>query len=481
MTNNKRPARIFGPARPATLSPLLLAVLLAGCDADEASVAAASASPTSPAAPIALSVTPSLGQTFAADVRVIAPGGGGLEVAELARGQTDSSGEADVEVPADEEGPYIIEVSGNETASYYDEGSDQDVALGADDQMRTVIAGPPAAGEHIAVTPLTEMACRYLEAAHGPLELLTREQLAELFASGQVADAFERVRQEMAPELGGAGINTVPKLVGSAADLAALGATDADLYALKLAALARVAHVNGSARPALAMMEKLATDFIDGSVNGMSGLLALGTDTYDVTRLAAQLDAAAQELGTSPDIQDALAIIDNYVSAFLVALGASTDPGDGGGDPLPTGPGDLLASWAGDYHGSWNVNQLEAKIYMGSWLGWQRDIVTETALKAAMEVMTFVGNGCHWTIGVQNVSLGTINIPFSEAYAVAAAGDARTYTLPTNLTVLDYGVTGTATLNTQNVLPTKLSFAYNYKTPLNDIKYSATCTFSYKL
>lgn len=476
-----RPALLRGPARPAVLAPLLLAILLAGCDADD--ITASAAAPAAPApAPVSMSITPSLGQTFAADVRVIAPGGGGLEVAELARAKTGNDGEADVELPAEEEGPYIVEVTGNESATYYDEGSDADVALGADDRMRTVVAAPPADGASVAVTPLTEMACRYLEAAHGPLELLTREQFAELFASGQVADAFERVRQELAPELGGAGINTVPRLVGSAADLAALGATDADLYALKLAALARVAHVNGATRPALAMMDTLAEDFADGTVNGMSGLLALGTATYDVNRLAAQLDTAAGELATSPEIQDALAAIDNYVSDFLVALGEISVPGDGdGGDPLPTGPGDLLASWAGEYHGNWNVNQLEAKIYMGSWLGWQRDIITETALKAAMEVMTFAGAGCNWTIGVQDVSLGAINIPFSEAYAVAATGEARTYTLPTNLTVLDYGVTGTATLNTQNVLPTQLSFAYNYKTPLNDIKYSATCSFSYKL
>lgn len=475
-----RPALPRGLARPAALSPLILAILLTGCDADE--VTASAVAPATPGpSPVSMSITPSLGQTFAADVRVIAPGGGGLEVAELARAKTGNDGEADVELPAEEEGPYIVEVSGNESATYYDEGSDAEVALGADDRMRTVVATPPGDGNSVAVTPLTEMACRYLEAAHGPLGLLTREQLAELFASGQVADAFERVRQELAPELGGAGINTVPRLVGNSADLAALGAGDADLYALKLAALARVAHTNGATRPALAMMDKLAEDFVDGTVNGMSGALALGTATYDVNQLAAQLSAAAGELGTSPEIQDALATIDNYVSDFLVALGEISVPGDGDGDPLPSGPGDLLASWAGEYHGNWNVNQLEARIYLGSWLGWQRDIVTETALRAAMEVMTFVGAGCNWTIGVQDVSLGAINIPFSDAYAVAATGEARTYTLPTNLTVLDYGVTGTATLNTQNVLPAQLSFAYAYKTPLNDIKYSATCSFTYKL
>lgn len=483
MTQHAHPAR---PLLAASLLPLCFSLLLAGCGGGGGSSAAPALvddeDPAPPAAAtVSLRIVPSLGKTFAADVRVIAPGGGGLEVAELARNKTGSGGDAEVEVPEDSEGPFIVEVSGNDDATYYDEGSDATVELGSDDVMRTIVTELPADGSGIAVTPLTEMACRYLEAEHGPLSLLSRTQLAELVNSGQVAAAFDRVREELAPELGGAGINALPALIGSAADLAALGNSDADLYALKLAALARVAHRNGAERPALAMMKKLADDLADGSVNGMRGLDALGTDTYDVNLLAQQLRNAAQELATSPQLEAALASLEQYVSAFLIALGQVTaPPEDGGGGPLPIVPGDLLASWAGNYHGNWNVETLEAKIYVWPF-GWQRDALTELAMQTSMDLLTFNGNACNWVITPENLTLGSVTIPFSAAFAAAAVGDARSYTLPTSLTVLGFGITGSTTVQTQGLLPTHAELSYHYKGLVKELTYAGSCSFSYVL
>lgn len=191
-----------------------------------------------------------------------------------------------------------------------------------------------------------------------------------------------------------------------------------------------------------------------------------------------------------------MASFDRYVSSFVASLGSGAggggDTGGGGtggggdGGPVlpPLLPGDLLASWAGQYHGSWQVETLEAYVKVPTltspFYKWVRDPLTEEAMGLAMQVKTFLGGGCNWTVNTRSVQLGTLTIPFAEAYAVAASGEARTYTLPVSLTVLDLGVSGTTTLNTQGVLPTRIALAYHYKGLLKELRYSGACTFTYK-
>lgn len=430
-----------------------------------------------------LTVTASLGQTFSADVRVIAPGGGGLEVAELARSKTRPDGSVDLEIPADTEGPVIVEVSGNDEAEYYDEGLDARVPLREGDVIRAVLPSLPRNG-HIAVTPLTELAVRYIESVHGPVTDLGRERWQDLLDVGVIEAAYERVRTELAPEV--PDLLVPPSVVGSSADLAALGGTAGDLYALKLAALARVASAQADCeQPALEIMRELADDFRDGVLDGRRDALPLVLGTYDATTLAPRLREAAEQLsGDAILLREALDNIEGYVSQFLLALAATQgggDAGEGESAPEPALPGDLLASWTGNYQGNWRTDVLEAKLYVWPF-GWQRDPVTELSLKLAMDVMAFVnGNGCHWRIEPRNLSLGAIQIPFQDAFAAAAVGEERTYTLPVSLSVLDFGVAATTTMKTQGALPTWVELAYHHKGPLREIRYKGSCAFSYAL
>lgn len=462
-----------------TLSTLCLGLALAGCGGDSTSTG--TPGPGGTPAPVMAShlVVPSLGQVFSADVRVLAPGGGGLAVAELARGKTRPDGTVELDIPADAEGPFIVEVSGNDEAEYYDEGLDQRVPLRAGDQIRAVLATLPAGG--IGVTPLTELAVRYLEAYHGPLLALSGEQLAQLLASGAIEEANARIRDELAPEL--EDILAVPALVGSSTDLAALGASARDLYALKLAALAKLASQNhDAAQPALAIMRELAEDLADGALDGRRFDVDLATLNYDIHTLAAQLGTAAQQLAAgAPPLADLLASLQQYISPFVAALAALPQEDD---DivlpPLPV-PGDLLASWAGQYEGALNVSLLKAEAFV-PFLGWQRDPVTELALKAAMELLSLVnGGGCHLVIDPSKLSLGNVEAPFAASFAAAAVGDARTYTLPASLSVLGFQMSATTTVKTQGLLPTQASLSYLHSTPVTRLSYNASCSFSYVL
>lgn len=495
----------------AVLASLLLSLLLAGCGGGGGGEGSGAASGDAgagagtgggggsvPAGTVTLAVTPSLGQVFSGTVRVIAPGGGGEEVSELARARTREDGKAELEVPADAEGPFIVEVAGGEDATYYDEGSDSTVPLGHNDVLRAVVDDLPAGG--LGVTPLTELAVRYLEARHGSLAILTRTQLQALFDNGDVAAAYARVRDELAPELGAASVLAVPAVVGSAGDLAALGTATGDLYALKLAALARVARLNAaSPRPALAMLEDLARDFSDGAVDGMHGEEALAPASFQLETLAPQLREAARELAARDELKALVNTAEHYVSAFLAGLAAAGDDsggdsgagGDSGGGAdagsgdsgLPP-PGDLLASWVGNYHGSWQVERLEAWVKVPTlsypFYKWVRDPVSEEAVRLSMLALTFGDTGCHWTVNAADLQFGGLSIPFAATFAAAAQGEARRYVLPVSLTVLSLGVNGTTTLDTQGVLPTRIALDYYYKGLLKELRYTGACTFSYK-
>lgn len=427
---------------------------------------------------VTLRVTPSLGQVFSGQVRAIAPGGGGLEVAELARAKTGPDGSAELELPADAEGPIVIEVTGDDGAVYYDEGLDTEQPLSTEDRLRTVI-GSVRDGE-VGVTLFTEAAVRMLEAEHGDLLALGDAARATLQDGAQINAALARVRDELAPELDGLDLALPPTMVGSAADIAALGTTLPDLYALKLAALARVGGNHGGScdRPALRVLDDLADDLADGTLDGKRHELLLAARCYNLDTLADRLRTAAEQLAAAHELDSLLASLDRYVSAFVTALGqaGSGGTGDGPGGILP---GDLLASWAGNYAGDWRVDDVYARIYVWPF-GWQRDVVTEGLIRAAMEssLLDALG-GCGWQINDNSVDLGVVNIDFDPAFAVIAQGDARDFTLPLTLEVLGYGVTGTTQFSTQGLLPTHIGVAYDYKGPLREMRFRGSCDFSY--
>jgi len=145
-------------------------------------------------------------------------------------------------------------------------------------------AGLSAGNSQLGVTALTEAALRRAEAlAGGAGSNLTLAQIAE--ARAQIQSAF-----------GVADIFLAPALVDELADMARLGSTAADQYALRLAALAEIAAAelgNAEANPALRMAQALAADLADGKIdgNGVAGDLP-----YDVASFAAQFQAQALAL-----------------------------------------------------------------------------------------------------------------------------------------------------------------------------------------
>lgn len=428
-----------GPA--LLLAPVLLALALAGCDSETAGPAAApgSGSPVvtdPPAVSYARHVvTPSLGLVLNGTVRILA-----LDGTELAKAYTDSTGTAALELPESTVGPFIVELAGNEAAQYYDEALDALVALAPGQRVRAVVADLAAQGT--GVTPLTEMAVRYLEQQHGSLAGVT---------AGQIAAANEFVRTQLAPELDD--ITLPPTLVGSIADATLLANAHADLYALKLAALARVAAANNAlaTTPALDILEEMAADLADGALDGnVNGSPALPA-TYDLGTFATQLLALAQSYTGNATLDDWLGALSGYVSPQILALltppggGGGGGDGGGGGVTLP-GPGDLLSSWAGNYGGTWSgtITNSGSSLLFGT-----LNSLLGGAVNTALNI---TGGACAIAIGDDSITIGGQTIAFDPALAVAATGGARTYALPATFDISVLGISlnsnGYVTLST---------------------------------
>jgi hypothetical protein len=182
----------------------------------------------------------------------------------LGSGETGNSGVAKFTAQKTAD-PVVVEVMGQDGAKYFDESKGAEVDFGTGKQIRAAL---PALADKIGVSTLTEVAYQAALNKAGSSSALT---------SGIISSANEEIRKALAPEL--SSITVTPSLVGSSADLAALKNTEAGKYALKLAALAKLAPSEEDATPALTVLNKLAQDIADGEFDGMANETAIGLYT----------------------------------------------------------------------------------------------------------------------------------------------------------------------------------------------------------
>ena len=180
----------------------------------------------------------------------------------------------------------IAEVQGGNGAQYFDEATGKMVDLPAGSVLRaatTVVAN----NSEIGVTALTEAAVKRAETLAGTGNIIPQLNTAK----AQIESAF-----------GVTDILQAPTLVGSQQELAALGSSAAEQYALRLATLAKVAQQqlgSSEAAPALKIAQAIAKDLADGNIDGSGNTGAL---PYDVATFASQYQAQALKL-----IQDFIA------------------------------------------------------------------------------------------------------------------------------------------------------------------------------
>ena len=244
----------------------LLASTLIGCGGDQ-SLTQISGPPGA-----TTTATPSLGLVQNATVNFYAANGTDL----LGTADTGATGLVTVDVGT-YNGPLLVEVLGDDVdAVYYDEASETLLSFPAGNSIRALVAAP---GGQIGVTPLTEVA--YQSAIASGAFPLT--------ASG-VEQLNEAVRAALAPGL--TSILSVPTLVDGNTAANSLNDDEAGRYALILAALAELASTSGA--PALATLQALAADAVDGVIDGQGASGSVNAPYSDfVTDMTAALNTAA--------------------------------------------------------------------------------------------------------------------------------------------------------------------------------------------
>jgi hypothetical protein len=136
----------------------------------------------------------------------------------------------------------------------------------------------------------------------------------------------EAVRKAIAPEL--SSIISAPSLIGLPADLSTLKNDDAGKYALKLAALAKLAPT-GDATPALTVMQKLADDIADGEFDGKVGTTAVGV--YSKADLSSKLQAHLDAIIKEAKLEGLKFNLNTFNPTFGTTVITITETGNAGG------------------------------------------------------------------------------------------------------------------------------------------------------
>ncbi|MBK7299471.1 MAG: IPT/TIG domain-containing protein [Moraxellaceae bacterium] len=229
------------------------------------------AKPTTPTIKT-LTITPSLGKILKAKV-VLKNAATNAPIGEQ---NTGSTGKVTFTIPS-AVNTVIAEVQGGNGAQYFDEATGQMVDLPAGSMLRaatTIVAN----NSEIGVTALTEAAVKRAET---------------LANGGNIIPQLNAAKAQIESAFGVADILKAPALVGSALDMANLGSSPAEQYALRLASLAKIAAQNlGSTEsaPAAKMAQAIAQDLADGDIDGSGNT---GTLPYDLATFAAQYQAQA--------------------------------------------------------------------------------------------------------------------------------------------------------------------------------------------
>lgn len=177
-------------------------------------------------------------------------------------------------------GPVVVEVQGDATATYYDEGTKTTKPFGVGKKLRAIMPAPQA---EVGVSALTNAAVIKIEAA-GTLASVTPTNIND--ANAKIAAATG---------LGTASILQAPTLVDANSVAKTLNvAIAADKYALLLAALAKTATGTNTA---VDMADALALDLKDDTFDGKEGTAAIA-NAPTPTALTTQFTAAATEFAT---------------------------------------------------------------------------------------------------------------------------------------------------------------------------------------
>lgn len=286
----------FATTRTPLIALSLAGALLSGCFENN----------NAPDSPTEGSATASLGVVADATVTVYAADGSTV----LATGITDGAGQVQYQV-AGYAGPVVIEIAGDDDASYYDEASGTAIAFPA---PRTLRAMAPSVGGDVAVTLLTELAVRLAE-SRGEFPLV----------AGTVDATNDAVRDALAPGL--SDLLAVPAPFDAATTSGSLDDDDAGRYALVLAALANLA--SGDATPALTVLDALVQDIADGVIDSANDGAPLTTPYADfINEMSQGLDSFATDFGT-PALQAS--------AAQQAPASTRVEQSGGGGNDGPNG------------------------------------------------------------------------------------------------------------------------------------------------
>ena len=237
------------------------------------------------AADTTVTVSPSLGKFSAgAHVKIKTPGGTVLGSAD-----TTSAGTASINVGT-YSGPLVVEVTGDTTVTYYDEGQAQSKPFGASEVLRAIA---PSVQTAVGVTPATHAAVEAIKSANSG-------NIPAAITSSTISTANNKI----ATALGISDVLLAPKLVDAttATNKTLDVGNAADKYALQLAALAKLAS---SGKTALDVAKDLAQDMSDGKLDGMvSGApIPYASTTYTQASISndisSKLQSAATDLGTT--------------------------------------------------------------------------------------------------------------------------------------------------------------------------------------
>lgn len=236
---------------------------------------------TTPAATTSLIVTPSLGLIRNASVTV--RNGAGTVV-----GTATMNDSGTVTINASGSGPWIVEVSGNANADYFDESLEAFVPFTAGTLRALVPAGTTTVG----VTALTDLAWSLWNGSGTTL------------TDGNANAANTTVLNAFAPSAGLTSLLTPPTVVDSLA-AGALGGSAADVYATILAGFAELGA--GETAPALAAIAQLREDIADGDIDGQNGTTSVSstllyTPASFTSELQALVNTASSDWGTGAAI-----------------------------------------------------------------------------------------------------------------------------------------------------------------------------------
>ncbi|MGB2248551.1 MAG: hypothetical protein ACPH3N_12810 [Alcanivorax sediminis] len=190
-----------------------------------------------------VTVTPSLGKITNATVKIYDAN----YKAVIGEGALDENGKAVIQVTYSKLEPMIVELTAGEGSTYFDEAAGL-MTLPAGSKLHAITSDPRST----AVTPLTELAWQ-LAKSHGSFPL-DEERVENI--NSTVSHLFTG---------GGLDINYFPVILSEMPATNSQTGSPANLYAAILGALAKVGDKKAS--PALAVLEDLSVDAVDGILN----------------------------------------------------------------------------------------------------------------------------------------------------------------------------------------------------------------------